>query len=332
VLNALGGLALIKGDVEAAQKRFEEALALGREVDNKVGMATALNNIAVVRQRQGDLVGAIDSFEQQLNLQRQLGDRTGEAVVLANIGSSLWARGDLSEARRKFEQAVAVFREVGNPSGLASALHTFGNVLVHVGNLDEARQRHREALEIRTDAGEAGVVLHSEYALALIDFEEAKIGRASMEQAAAAFAELVDRLSRADLPELEVAALTQLADARLAGKRVDQARATIDRARDLESRIADLSTQISIGIVEAQIMAAEGRPEPALKQLADLTDQIGGMGILGLDFELRYTTALVMLEVGRSAEARRELESLRGDAESRGWGLMAEKVTLILAD
>jgi len=57
-LNSLGAVYYFEGDLAVAQKVFNEALAICRELGDKSGIANALNNMAIVVQTQGNLVEA----------------------------------------------------------------------------------------------------------------------------------------------------------------------------------------------------------------------------------------------------------------------------------
>ena len=57
-LNSLGAVYYFEGDLAVAQKVFNEALAICRELGDKSGITNALNNMAIVVQTQGNLVEA----------------------------------------------------------------------------------------------------------------------------------------------------------------------------------------------------------------------------------------------------------------------------------
>ena len=81
------------GDKRKALDFFEQALPLYRQVGDRGGEATTLNNIGMVYDALGDKRKALDFFEQALPLSRQVGDRRGEATTLNNLGLSMtpWA-------------------------------------------------------------------------------------------------------------------------------------------------------------------------------------------------------------------------------------------------
>ena len=66
------------GEKRKALDYYEQALPLIRQVGDRAGEATTLNNIGGVYAALGDKRKALDYYEQALPLRRQVGDRGGE--------------------------------------------------------------------------------------------------------------------------------------------------------------------------------------------------------------------------------------------------------------
>jgi eukaryotic-like serine/threonine-protein kinase len=143
-----------RGDLDAAARLYEQALATYRELGNRGGEAGALNNIAVVLKSQGDLDRARQLYREVLAISQEVGSRSGEAYALNNLAGVSLRRGELAEAGKLFEQALAIRREQGDKSGEAYALDNIGVVLRKRGDLAGARQRHEESLRIRRETGQ----------------------------------------------------------------------------------------------------------------------------------------------------------------------------------
>jgi tetratricopeptide (TPR) repeat protein len=95
---------------------YEKALPIRREVGDRGGEATTLNNIGRVYDAQGRQQEALEYFEKALLIFREVGDRWGESILLANIGRVLDALGRTAEAVRYFELSVALDEELGHPN------------------------------------------------------------------------------------------------------------------------------------------------------------------------------------------------------------------------
>jgi len=71
---------------EEALPYYEQCLPIHREVGNKAGEGSPLNNIATIYDAQGKPSKALEYQKQALEIRRELGDRAGEAVICWNIG------------------------------------------------------------------------------------------------------------------------------------------------------------------------------------------------------------------------------------------------------
>ncbi len=105
------------GDKTQALAFYEQALPLRRQVGDKAGEATTLNNIGGVHSALGDKTQALAFYEQALPLRRQVGDKAGEATTLNNIGLVHDALGDKAQALAFYEQALPLRRQVGDRWG-----------------------------------------------------------------------------------------------------------------------------------------------------------------------------------------------------------------------
>ncbi|MGH9801830.1 MAG: tetratricopeptide repeat protein, partial [Blastocatellia bacterium] len=67
------------GDLAGAQKIYEEALAIKREIGHRPGIATMTNNLANVLRDQGELIGAKKGYEAAIAIRREMGDQSNLA-------------------------------------------------------------------------------------------------------------------------------------------------------------------------------------------------------------------------------------------------------------
>jgi predicted ATPase len=109
-----GLLALAEDDFEAASFRAEEALAIGREAQDKRLAANTEWLLGVVRMDKGDTVMARSLFEESRTLFKDLGDVWGEAFTLYHLGSAAYRSGDPAAARAHFEESLRLFQEQGD--------------------------------------------------------------------------------------------------------------------------------------------------------------------------------------------------------------------------
>lgn len=117
VLGGAGNLARDLGDYARARRRFEESLAVMRELGNRWGVAEALNDLGLVAGNLKDAEAARALHLESLELMRAEGDKRGVSHNLFNLGTLAYERGDLAEARRFWEECRAVDRELGVAGG-----------------------------------------------------------------------------------------------------------------------------------------------------------------------------------------------------------------------
>jgi tetratricopeptide (TPR) repeat protein len=74
--------------------------------------AATLDSIGYAHYHLGHHAEAVDYFQRALALQRELGDRLGIAEVLSHVGEACRAAGQLAEARAAFEESLTVLAEL----------------------------------------------------------------------------------------------------------------------------------------------------------------------------------------------------------------------------
>jgi predicted ATPase/DNA-binding winged helix-turn-helix (wHTH) protein len=153
-LNAAGVLAQRQGDCADARARYEESLAIRRQLGDRSGIAGSLNNLANVSALEADYSSARTLYEESLAIRRQLGDRNGIAVALDNLGAVADEQGDLVSARPLIEESLAIMRELGHRGGIADALNNLGTVVTGQGDYAGGWALHEQSLVIRRELGD----------------------------------------------------------------------------------------------------------------------------------------------------------------------------------
>jgi tetratricopeptide (TPR) repeat protein len=95
---------------------------------NQHGIAAALINLGNVACDQGDLAAAAAHFEEGLAHGRELGDRLLVAGSLNNLGNVACTQGDYPKARAMHEEGLALRRELGARQGIADSLDGFARI------------------------------------------------------------------------------------------------------------------------------------------------------------------------------------------------------------
>jgi tetratricopeptide (TPR) repeat protein len=104
-----------RGDWQAALDYYQRALPVYREVGDRAGEATTLNNIGGVHNDWGDGQTALVYYERALPISREVGDRAGEAVTRYNMAIVYRDTGRLMEAVAELEVVMALDAAVQDP-------------------------------------------------------------------------------------------------------------------------------------------------------------------------------------------------------------------------
>jgi len=148
-LDNLGVLALSRGEPEAARKSHEEGLGIYRHIRDQHGIAACLNNLGLVAENREEYPVAQALYEEALVINRAAGNRLWEANNLGNLGNVAQALGEWDKARSLQTQSLAIKRELGDLRGIAASLANIGRAAVGQGDLAGGRAAHREALSLR---------------------------------------------------------------------------------------------------------------------------------------------------------------------------------------
>jgi CHAT domain-containing protein len=106
---------------DQAVKECEQAAAIAHQINNEQE-SRALSALGVAYCDQGDCGKAIQYEERALALAREVGDRLAEGWALAALGEAYRGTGEISKTAAQFERAVAVFREIKDPRDESAAL------------------------------------------------------------------------------------------------------------------------------------------------------------------------------------------------------------------
>ncbi|MBK8074412.1 MAG: tetratricopeptide repeat protein [Kineosporiaceae bacterium] len=141
------------GQVATAIGHYQQALAIFREIGDRLGEAAALNNLGLCFADLGQVAAAIDHYQQALTIHREIGDRLGEAADLGNLGSCYAALGQVAAAIDHHQQALTIHREIGDRLGEAADLGNLGLCYAALGQVATAFDHHQQALTIYRGIG-----------------------------------------------------------------------------------------------------------------------------------------------------------------------------------
>ena len=152
-INALAVNARDRGELAAASQLFEQCLGLWKELGDPTAIARALSNFASVMKLQGDHERAFSLYDECLSMFRQAGDSAGVAWTLNYLGDVAREKTDLRAARSYCEQSLSEFRRLGDKWGIASTLCDLASLSCDQGNNAEARHLYAEGIKLFKELG-----------------------------------------------------------------------------------------------------------------------------------------------------------------------------------
>jgi predicted ATPase/DNA-binding winged helix-turn-helix (wHTH) protein len=173
-------LAHNQGDYTTARALFEESLALWREIGNKRGIASALNDLGWMAWRQGDYAVAQALSAESLVLWQDLGETQGIATALTNLGWIAHHRGDYAAAWSLFEESLALRRALEDKRGVAFALMGLGWARSRQGAYSAAAALLEEAIALFRDVGMKQLLAFASSLLAEVAYAQGEDGQAAV--------------------------------------------------------------------------------------------------------------------------------------------------------
>jgi predicted ATPase/DNA-binding CsgD family transcriptional regulator len=154
--NAQGAFLNELGFAEQAAGVYEGAQALWVSLDDQRGVASAMNNRAMIELGRGNYMEAGALFDSSANLFGALDDQMRQAQVWDNQGLVSRYLGAFDAAIKQHGKAAAQLHQLGNERGYARALHNLATALADKGELDRARVLYEESRQIKAAEGDTG--------------------------------------------------------------------------------------------------------------------------------------------------------------------------------
>lgn len=150
VCNDLGTCAMVKGDMKAAARSFEQVGELGRIMGSNTAKfltSVAYGNLGIVHMSKLDYLRAIEHFKKALVLNRETHNTIGVANQLGNIGLVLKRRLDFGSALEYFKSTLNFSYSIDYPEGVSFAYGQVEQLMALQGTFDEAEAYRQEVIK-----------------------------------------------------------------------------------------------------------------------------------------------------------------------------------------
>jgi tetratricopeptide (TPR) repeat protein len=226
----------------------------------------------------------------------------------------------LKGARTMYQQAGDLSKQIGDQSGVAYALFSLGDVSTAEGDLNAAREHYNESIKLRTQMGEKGNVAETQMVLALILIEEGRDGEAEN-----TLIQVREEFHKEGLADDEILSDILLARVFLTQGKVADAEVQTSAAHNLSASSQDFSVRLRAAIVGAQVQAAAGRTEDAVRALQETIANARKFGYAGYLLEAQLALGEVQAASGKATAGLSLLRDVHTQAELKGFHLIANK-------
>ena len=166
-LNGAAYLAHMQGDAAAAERLYEESIAIWREAgDMSEGIMHALRVYGNSIHFNHDKTRGRALIEESLAIARSAGNQVEMAWSLYDLGLIAQVEDQPDAARALFEESLALHRRVQNPMGLGIVLNSLGEDALERGEPDRGRALLQESLHYYRQVGDKHGMASSFAALA----------------------------------------------------------------------------------------------------------------------------------------------------------------------
>lgn len=143
------------GQFDPAMRYFEEAKSIAHTIDEKALEADAIREMGVVAYIKGETNTALKRWQAAIPMFQQTEDRKSEGITIAHIAIYYKNRGEIDKALEYNERALTLAREIGNDSEEANILNNIGNIYMDfLADYDIAICYFERAVKIKKALGE----------------------------------------------------------------------------------------------------------------------------------------------------------------------------------
>ncbi|WP_307038364.1 tetratricopeptide repeat protein [Streptomyces canus] len=153
----LGGVALLQGQLDEADKHYEKALEIQQRIGDQQASAQIHHDRGIVAQQRDWLDAAEEHYRLAHSIYEKLGVWVGIARVQARLSTIAQRRSLWKEAEDLLDEAIDIEEKFGDKGRRASLTVQRGTLALEQGLLDEAERWYHDALQTAEDlADQAG--------------------------------------------------------------------------------------------------------------------------------------------------------------------------------
>jgi DNA-binding NtrC family response regulator/tetratricopeptide (TPR) repeat protein len=291
----LGKLHVERGDLDAAQRSFKQAVETARTNNIDGEEIRALINLGITHLRKGNTERATEHYQEALRACETDRDVRHKAFCLQNLAVLAHWQRNYKRALSLFHQAVRAFRQLGNKIHLAWLATDLGNLYLELGDSHRAESMAQLAGNLAPERDETSLGLFQ----TLLDGRLAR-ERGHFLKAKHRFIKGLQMAQRMERPDEEANAAIELA--RLEWESGDHKAASelLDGIKTCPTAKIKARYLLIKGQVLSETSPKEGRT--ALIEASELFEQVADRDGM---WKSRAALSVVAATMGRAAEGRR---------------------------
>lgn len=135
----LGNLDTRESKYESAEKYFNQALIIGKEINGKREQAMIYQRIGDAAYTRLNLAEAITKYQQSMSIYKEINDKAEQSTVLLSIAAANVALGRFTLAETGMQEALEISKSSNNYGGKADALASLSDLYQLKGQFTESK-------------------------------------------------------------------------------------------------------------------------------------------------------------------------------------------------
>jgi serine phosphatase RsbU (regulator of sigma subunit)/Tfp pilus assembly protein PilF len=153
-LNTQGVYFYFSGDLDQAEKKYLQSLAIKEEINDQLGIAGTTGNLGLIYYSKGNNIKAIEYYLKSLKMQEILGNYNGIANALNNIGNVYASINESDKAIEYYLKCLKIYEDNKDLRGIGSTNNNLGGIYIDKKQYEKAVPYLEKALTIRRQIDE----------------------------------------------------------------------------------------------------------------------------------------------------------------------------------
>lgn len=165
---------LFATDFNQSLSYSREALKLSKNIDYKLGIAIAHNNIGYSLTDLGNYKDALENYFISIDLFKDLGEENREAIAYNDIGYIFQSLGIIDKAIENYIKSLKLLEKLDDKASVGACLNNIGLLYHDQGNFEKALQYYQKGLKVKEEIGDDKSIAVSLNNLGSLHFSKGK--------------------------------------------------------------------------------------------------------------------------------------------------------------